>query len=153
MVYPNSKIGREQDLFLYFHLDTSNIYDCIHCTLHLYSHSPKAAVQSLVSRLKDSNPNVVLLALQVFESVVKNCGQSVHEQVACRAVMEQIHDVLRTNPNDDVRKKILLLLSTWVYAFRNEPKYRAVQVRGRNTWRNGHNNNNNSGNDSLFHQL
>ncbi|XP_045115045.1 hepatocyte growth factor-regulated tyrosine kinase substrate-like [Portunus trituberculatus] len=115
--------------------------------------NPKAAVQSLVSRLKDSNPNVVLLALQVFESVVKNCGQSVHEQVACRAVMEQIHDVLRTNPNDDVRKKILLLLSTWVYAFRNEPKYRAVQVRGRNTWRNGHNDNNNSGNDSLFHQL
>lgn len=89
--------------------------------------NPKAAVQSLVSRLKDSNPNVVLLALQVFESVVKNCGQAVHEQVACRGVMEQIHDVLRTNPNDEVRKKILLLLSTWVYAFRNEPKYRAVQ--------------------------
>lgn len=86
-------------------------------------------MQSLVSRLKDSNPNVVLLALQVFESVVKNCGQSVHEQVACRNIMEQVHDVLRTNPNEEVRKKILLLLSTWVYAFRNEPKYRAVQVR------------------------
>lgn len=93
--------------------------------------SPKAAVQSIVSRLKDSNPNVVLLALQVFESVVKNCGQSVHEQVASRAVMEQVHDVLRTNPNEEVRKKILLLLSTWVYAFRNEPKYRAVQVSGK----------------------
>ncbi|XP_050695341.1 hepatocyte growth factor-regulated tyrosine kinase substrate-like isoform X2 [Eriocheir sinensis] len=89
--------------------------------------NPKAAVQSIASRLKDSNPNVVLLALQVFESVVKNCGQSVHEQVASRAVMEQVHDVLRTNPNEEVRKKILLLLSTWVYAFRNEPKYRAVQ--------------------------
>lgn len=86
-------------------------------------------MQSLVSRLKDSNPNVVLLALQVFESVVKNCGQAVHEQVACRGVMEQVHEVLRTNPNEEVRKKILLLLSTWVYAFRNEPKYRAVQVR------------------------
>ncbi|XP_071526527.1 hepatocyte growth factor-regulated tyrosine kinase substrate isoform X2 [Panulirus ornatus] len=89
--------------------------------------NPKAAVQSLVNRLKDSNPNVVLLALQVFESVVKNCGQSVHEQVASRMVMEQIHDVLRTNPNEEVRKKILMLLATWVYAFRNEAKYRAVQ--------------------------
>ncbi|KAK7067243.1 hypothetical protein SK128_009625 [Halocaridina rubra] len=89
--------------------------------------NPKAAVQSLVNRLKDTNPNVVLLALQVFESVVKNCGQSVHEQVAVRGVMEQVHDILRTNPNDEVRKKILLLLATWVYAFRNESKYRAVQ--------------------------
>ncbi|KAK8734099.1 hypothetical protein OTU49_006016 [Cherax quadricarinatus] len=89
--------------------------------------NPKAAVQSLVTRLKDTNPNVVLLALQVFESIVKNCGQSVHEQVASRAIMEQIHEVLRANPNDEVRKKILLLLATWVYAFRNETKYRAVQ--------------------------
>nr|XP_045595606.1 hepatocyte growth factor-regulated tyrosine kinase substrate-like isoform X1 [Procambarus clarkii] len=89
--------------------------------------NPKAAVQSLVNRLKDTNPNVVLLALQVFESVVKNCGQSVHEQVASRVIMEQVHEVLRTNPNDEVRKKILMLLATWVYAFRNETKYRAVQ--------------------------
>lgn len=89
--------------------------------------NPKAAIQSLVNRLKDTNPNVVLLALQVFESVVKNCGQSVHEQVAVRAVMEQIHDILRTNPNEEVRTKILRLLATWVYAFRNETKYRAVQ--------------------------
>ncbi|XP_042864604.1 hepatocyte growth factor-regulated tyrosine kinase substrate-like isoform X2 [Penaeus japonicus] len=89
--------------------------------------NPKAAVQSLLNRLKDTNPNVVLLALQVFESVVKNCGQSVHEQVACRGVMEQVSDILRTNPNEEVRKKILMMLATWVYAFRNEPKYRAVQ--------------------------
>lgn len=89
--------------------------------------NPKTAVQSILNRLKDTNPNVVLLALQVLESVVKNCGQSVHEHVASRAVMEQIHDILRTNPNEEVRKKILLLLATWVYAFRNEVKYRAVQ--------------------------
>ncbi|CAL4058732.1 unnamed protein product, partial [Meganyctiphanes norvegica] len=89
--------------------------------------NPKSAVQSLLNRLKDTNPNVVLLALQVLESVVKNCGQSVHEHVASRAVMEQFHDILRTNPNEEVRKKILLLLATWVYAFRNEVKYRAVQ--------------------------
>lgn len=95
----------------------------------MFFFSPKAAVQSLVNRLKDTNPNVVLLALQVFESVVKNCGQSVHEQVASRVIMEQVHEVLRTNPNDEVRKKILMLLATWVYAFRNETKYRAVQVK------------------------
>lgn len=89
--------------------------------------NPKTAVQSVLNRLKDTNPNVVLLALQVLESVVKNCGQSVHEHVASRAVMEQVHDTLRTNPNEEVRKKILLLLATWVYAFRNEVKYRAVQ--------------------------
>lgn len=62
---------------------------------------------------------------------MKNCGQSVHEQVACRGVMEQISDILRSNPNEEVRKKILMMLATWVYAFRNEPKYRAVQVRKR----------------------
>ncbi|KAK3882102.1 hypothetical protein Pcinc_013508 [Petrolisthes cinctipes] len=89
--------------------------------------NPKAAVQSLVSRLKDTNPNVVLLALQVFESVMKNCGQAVHEQVATRAIMEQVHDVLRSTTNNEVRRRTLMMLATWVHAFRNEPKYRAVQ--------------------------
>ncbi|XP_076042714.1 hepatocyte growth factor regulated tyrosine kinase substrate isoform X4 [Oratosquilla oratoria] len=88
----------------------------------------KAATQALVTRLKDTNPNVVLLALQVFESVVKNCGQVVHEQIASRHIMEQLHEILRTNTNEEVRKKLINLLATWQYAFRNEPKYRAVQV-------------------------
>ena len=64
-----------------------------------------------------------------MECVVKNCGQVIHEQVAVRSVMEQIYELLRTTANDEVRKKILFILATWVYAFRNESKYRAVQVK------------------------
>ena len=60
--------------------------------------------------------------------MVKNCGQPIHEQVAVRSVMEQIYDLLRNTNNEEVRKKILFILATWVYAFRNETKYRAVQV-------------------------
>lgn len=65
----------------------------------------------------------------MLESVVKNCGQVIHEHVATREFMEEIRVLLKTSNNEEVQSKIMLLLATWVYAFRSEPKYRAVQVR------------------------
>lgn len=35
------------------------------------------------------------LALQVLESVVKNCGQTIHDEVASKQTMEELKDLLK----------------------------------------------------------
>lgn len=42
--------------------------------------------------------------------------------------MESLHDIVKTTPHEQVKTKILELLQAWAFAFRNKPKYRAVQV-------------------------
>jgi growth factor-regulated tyrosine kinase substrate len=42
--------------------------------------------------------------------------------------MEQLRDLVKSSSHDDVKNKVLELIQAWAYAFRNSPKYRAVQV-------------------------
>lgn len=42
--------------------------------------------------------------------------------------MEQLKDTMKTTTHENVKTKILELIQAWAYAFRNTPKYRAVQV-------------------------
>lgn len=37
------------------------------------------------------------LTLQVLESVVKNCGQTVHDEVASKQTMEELKELLKVN--------------------------------------------------------
>uniref|UniRef100_A0A674A5F4 Hepatocyte growth factor-regulated tyrosine kinase substrate n=1 Tax=Salmo trutta TaxID=8032 RepID=A0A674A5F4_SALTR len=85
----------------------------------------KYAIGAIKKKLVDKNPHVALYGLEVLESVVKNCGQTVHDEVACKTTMEELKDLLKTEPN--VRNKILYLIQAWAHAFRNEPKYKVVQ--------------------------
>ncbi|XP_042561629.1 hepatocyte growth factor-regulated tyrosine kinase substrate isoform X3 [Clupea harengus] len=85
----------------------------------------KYAIGAIKKKLNDKNPHVALYALEVLESVVKNCGQTVHDEVASKQTMEELKDLLKTEPN--VRNKILYLIQAWSHAFRNEPKYKVVQ--------------------------
>ncbi|XP_062305473.1 hepatocyte growth factor-regulated tyrosine kinase substrate isoform X3 [Osmerus eperlanus] len=85
----------------------------------------KYAIAAIKKKLNDKNPHVALYALEVLESVVKNCGQTVHDEVASKQTMEELKELLKTEPN--VRNKILYLIQAWAHAFRNEPKYKVVQ--------------------------
>nr|CAD7261218.1 unnamed protein product [Timema shepardi] len=44
--------------------------------------------------------------------------------------MEQLRDLVRTTNHDNVKNKVLELIQAWAFAFRNSPKYRAVQLQG-----------------------
>ncbi|XP_016529019.1 hepatocyte growth factor-regulated tyrosine kinase substrate isoform X2 [Poecilia formosa] len=85
----------------------------------------KYAIAAIKKKLNDKNPHVALYALEVLESVVKNCGQTIHDEVASKQTMEELKDLFKTEPN--VRNKILYLIQAWAHAFRNEPKYKVVQ--------------------------
>lgn len=45
--------------------------------------------------------------------------------------MEQVKEIAKTSQHEKVKHKILELIQAWAFAFRNAPKYRAVQVRSR----------------------
>nr|XP_057904153.1 hepatocyte growth factor-regulated tyrosine kinase substrate isoform X4 [Doryrhamphus excisus] len=87
----------------------------------------KYAVGAIKKKLNDKNPHVAIYALEVLESVVKNCGQTVHDEVASKVTMEELKDLLKKQTEANVRNKILYLIQAWAHAFRNEPKYKVVQ--------------------------
>lgn len=73
------------------------------------------------------NPHVVLYALQVFESFIKNCGTPIHQEIASKQFMEEWKEIVKVSSNESVKNKLLELLQTWAFAFRNEPNYRVLQ--------------------------
>ncbi|XP_012590206.1 PREDICTED: hepatocyte growth factor-regulated tyrosine kinase substrate, partial [Condylura cristata] len=87
----------------------------------------KYAVSSIKKKVNDKNPHVALYALEVMESVVKNCGQTVHDEVANKQTMEELKELLKRQVEVSVRNKVLYLIQAWAHAFRNEPRYKVVQ--------------------------
>ncbi|XP_043956193.1 hepatocyte growth factor-regulated tyrosine kinase substrate isoform X3 [Gambusia affinis] len=87
----------------------------------------KYAIAAIKKKLNDKNPHVALYALEVLESVVKNCGQTVHDEVASKQTMEELKDLFKKQTEPNVKNKILYLIQAWAHAFRNEPKYKVVQ--------------------------
>ncbi|XP_050345855.1 hepatocyte growth factor-regulated tyrosine kinase substrate [Nymphalis io] len=89
--------------------------------------SPKYAVGAVKKKLYSSNPHQAMFALLVLESIVKNCGSGVHDEVASKVFCEMLRDLVKTTQNENFKTKILELIQAWAFAFRNNPKYRAVQ--------------------------
>lgn len=60
---------------------------------------------------------------------MKNCGHLIHDEIGTKQYMEQLRELVKTTNHEKVKAKVLELIQAWAYAFRNSPKYRAVQVR------------------------
>ncbi|XP_029045385.1 hepatocyte growth factor-regulated tyrosine kinase substrate isoform X1 [Osmia bicornis bicornis] len=88
---------------------------------------PKAALAAIKKKVTNSNPHVALYALLVLESCVKNCGTLIHDEIGTKQYMEQLKELVKTTPHENVKLKTLELIQAWAHAFRNSPKYRAVQ--------------------------
>uniref|UniRef100_T1HCT8 Hepatocyte growth factor-regulated tyrosine kinase substrate n=5 Tax=Rhodnius TaxID=13248 RepID=T1HCT8_RHOPR len=88
---------------------------------------PKIALAAIKKKMSHSNPHVIMFSLMVLESCVKNCGSLVHDEIGTKAYMEQLREAIKTTQHENVKNKLLELIQAWAYAFRNIPKYRAVQ--------------------------
>lgn len=88
---------------------------------------PKTALAAIKKKISNPNPHVALYALLVLESCVKNCGTLIHDEVGTKQYMEQLKDLVKTTTHEDVKQRVLELIQAWAHAFRNIPKYRAVQ--------------------------
>ncbi|KAK7793068.1 hypothetical protein R5R35_013513 [Gryllus longicercus] len=88
---------------------------------------PKYALGAVKKKLYNANPHSAMFGLLVLESCVKNCGHLIHDEVGTKQYMEQLRELVKTTSHDNVKAKVLELIQAWAYAFRNSPKYRAVQ--------------------------
>ncbi|XP_046390760.1 hepatocyte growth factor-regulated tyrosine kinase substrate isoform X2 [Ischnura elegans] len=88
---------------------------------------PKYALTAIKKKLTNTNPHVAMFGLQVLESCVKNCGTPIHDEIATKQFMEQLKELVKGSSNENFKNKVLELIQAWAYAFRNCPKYRAVQ--------------------------
>ncbi|XP_070163301.1 hepatocyte growth factor-regulated tyrosine kinase substrate isoform X2 [Polyergus mexicanus] len=88
---------------------------------------PKTALAAIRKKIINPNPHVALYALLVLESCVKNCGTLIHDEIATKQYMEQLKELVKSSPHENVRLKTLELIQAWAHAFRHSPKYRTVQ--------------------------
>uniref|UniRef100_A0A0C9QVH5 TSA: Wollemia nobilis Ref_Wollemi_Transcript_5810_2437 transcribed RNA sequence n=1 Tax=Wollemia nobilis TaxID=56998 RepID=A0A0C9QVH5_9CONI len=87
----------------------------------IINHDPgqaKDVVKAVKKRLGNKNPKIQLLSLTLLETLIKNCGEYVHMQVAERDVLHEMVKLVKKKTADlHVKEKILVLLDTWQEAF------------------------------------
>lgn len=94
----------------------------------LFLSRPKNAVQAIKKKLFSPNPHTAYYALLVLESVVKNCGAPMHDEIATRENCELFTQLIETTPHENVKTKMLELVQAWAFAFRTIDKYTSVKV-------------------------
>jgi len=77
----------------------------------------KEIVKAVKKRLTNRNAQVQLLALTVLETLIKNCGDHVHQQVAEKDVLHELVKLVKKKADMRVRDKTLVLLDSWQEAF------------------------------------
>ncbi|KAH8413509.1 hypothetical protein KR009_011864, partial [Drosophila setifemur] len=89
--------------------------------------TPKNAFVAIKKKMNSPNPHSACYSLLVLESIVKNCGAPVHEEVFTKENCEMFSSFLETTPHENVRQKMLELVQTWANAFRSSDKYQAIK--------------------------
>ncbi|KAH9000142.1 hypothetical protein EDB92DRAFT_1983198 [Lactarius akahatsu] len=79
-------------------------------------------IAAILKRLAHRNPNVQLYSLVLAESLSKNCGKELHQEIASRAFTQALERLItdRTT-HDKVRRRILMLIAMWTEDFESDP--------------------------------
>ncbi|XP_074315895.1 TOM1-like protein 6 [Silene latifolia] len=94
---------------------TMNMQICDICNSdHLMA---KEVVKGVKRRLQHKNNRVQLLTLTLLETIVKNCGEYIHRQIAERKILDEMIKIVKKKGDTNVREKILMLMDSWQEAF------------------------------------
>lgn len=95
----------------------------------MFLYRPKYALAAIKKKLNSPNPHTARYALLVLESMVKNCGPALHEELTSKAFCETLHQLAEKTQHENVREKLLELMQAWSNAFRKNPKHSALKVK------------------------
>jgi growth factor-regulated tyrosine kinase substrate len=91
--------------------------------------TPIAATRSFQRRLKHSNPNVQLLALQVLDISIKNGGTPFLLQAGGnKDLVNDLQQMARNSSNSDVRQSTLTKLQAWATAFQAKDNLQHLEL-------------------------
>ncbi|XP_018323996.1 hepatocyte growth factor-regulated tyrosine kinase substrate [Agrilus planipennis] len=88
---------------------------------------PKYVFTSLRKKLFSPNPHTAYYALQVLESLVKNCGAPIHDELTTKANCDMLLELTKKTQHENVRQKLLELIQVWNFAFRKNPKHNSLK--------------------------
>lgn len=83
----------------------------------------KESIRYLRLRLGDPSSRVVILSLTLTESIVKNCGDLVHQEIATEGFMGELEELYRTHANKrgrdsmEIASRVLDMIQAWGEAF------------------------------------
>ncbi|KFK36730.1 hypothetical protein AALP_AA4G162100 [Arabis alpina] len=77
----------------------------------------KDVVKAVKKRLQHKSPRVQQLALTLLETLVKNCGDYLHHQVAEKNLLGEMVKIVKKKADMQVRDKILVMVDSWQQAF------------------------------------
>ncbi|CAF1321256.1 unnamed protein product [Adineta ricciae] len=73
----------------------------------------KYIIQAIKGKLHHENPHVVLHTLECLESIMKNCGDSIHKELAQKDFMDDFKDFANKKSPERIRNKVLQLIHCW----------------------------------------
>jgi len=85
---------------------------------------PRDAVAAIKKTLEIQNPHQQYFGYCVLDTVVKNCGAPIHQEVIKRSFLEQLKDRIQGQQTDQVGQKILEMIQTWGIAGRSKHEFK-----------------------------
>ncbi|KAJ4885961.1 ENTH/VHS/GAT family protein [Raphanus sativus] len=86
----------------------------------MLNHEPgqyREVVSGIKKRLTSKTTKVQLLALTLLETMLNNCGELIHMQLAEKDILHKMVKMVKRKPNIQVKEKILILIDTWQESF------------------------------------
>ncbi|KMT19672.1 hypothetical protein BVRB_1g010580 [Beta vulgaris subsp. vulgaris] len=73
----------------------------------------KDSLKIIKKRLGNRSSKVQLLALSVLDTLGKNCGERIFQQIVERDILHEMVKIVKKKPDLGVRERILILIDTW----------------------------------------